>query len=600
VGYDLDEVIQAAMGCLVNVSGEQPPPDQIVSFLVTNQVPLLSLAPNEERRYRHGGRLVESHAFVSALQGDARSFHEAHLHFRSVVQQWDGDGIPSICFKSAGVYPSFPYTSENIDVLVQPDDAEAAARGLVRLGYVELRNIEEPEKWMFRLFAGGRSLSAIHLHTRVGWGQGFMLESEIWRRRRVSPDDAITWVPGPEDCLLINLAHALYENKAFSLHDILKIRHAIKTGIDWHSVADVARERGWAGGLELGLAVAAELEQRLFATPVIPNWEDRRIFAPTGQTRTVDTQVDRARAGQPRLPFPMSFVLTKRLFFEKIVYDRRVSPTEKPILALLALVRGLKGQLGIHPQNSALFTLSGPDGSGKTGQAEALQAVLSISELRSRILWARVGATPMMARLSQAWRGRRERMPEHGSATTVPERRPIKTGRLLVPWAMLSCLDFAAWLARIRWHLCRGHIVIADRYLCDLDVELEERLPDRPTLRRELMRALRTVAPSPTRAFSLSVEPDVARRRARADRDDADPGLQVDLYRERSETYGLVPVDANEPFDEAAAAIEREALQAYMSAFAPRLNLLFFSNPWQLNRRRGPRPRLPATLQPSR
>src|SRR5205823_442021 len=100
--------------------------------------------------------------------------------------------------KSAGNEPSFPYTSDNIDVLVRPAQGPTAREVLRRLGYVELRNIEEPHKFLFRKFHGGRCVSAIHVHEEVAWLVGFLDDDALWERARQAPDDPAVTVPSPE------------------------------------------------------------------------------------------------------------------------------------------------------------------------------------------------------------------------------------------------------------------------------------------------------------------------------------------------------------------------------------------------------------------
>jgi hypothetical protein len=73
---------------------------------------------------------------------------------------------------------------------VPPAQGEAARDTLRELGYVELRHIEEPQKYLFRRFRAGQSVSAIHVHEQVGWLVGFMDEGALWARRIVSGDDA--------------------------------------------------------------------------------------------------------------------------------------------------------------------------------------------------------------------------------------------------------------------------------------------------------------------------------------------------------------------------------------------------------------------------
>jgi thymidylate kinase len=526
------------------------------------------------------GDLLQSEPFRTALHQESDLYDQVHGHFVALGEAWRSCGVEWICFKSAGIDPAFPYTSDNFDILIRPESYVDARDRLLALGYVELRNIEEPQKWLFRLFVGGESVSAIHLHTRVGWGQGFMIEPEIWRRRQLSEDDAWTWVPGPEDSVLINVAHAVFENKELNLHDLMKVRHSIGLGVDWEYIDFVAAQRGWTKGLDIGLASVARLEEQLFADVSVP-WE-RRV---AGVKRIEGSRMLRrywsALAAKPAvLPFGLSFALSKLLFFDKLYADKHVTFAKKPLLATLALARGFKGQIGAHPQNSALITLSGMDGSGKTAQALALADVFSIAELRAEVRWARFGATPIVYSLSRLMYGRsQDRDVDDGSSKPFS-----RTGLSLKVWAGLSAADYAIWLLQIRFRLLRGEIVIADRYLCDMDVELSQRLQIHPELREAIASVLAKIAPSPQSAYLLRIDHHLAAERAVPDGGDASMPEQMRLYDTLSDRYRLRVLDAGLPFDAASAELARDALREYLNNYGMIGNLLYFSNPWQLNR----------------
>lgn len=592
------DIVQAAERSLLMVHGRNGTPQEIIGLLVENQVPLLSFCqPKGQSLSRDTdvvtgssiqnyddallGAVPDSEEFAHALEADRRLYQEAQGHFARFALVCEARGAPCICFKSAGIAPSYPYTSDNYDILFRPQDEDTARAVLMDLGYVELTNTDEPQKWLFRLFSGGRSVSAIHLHTRVGWGQGFMLEDEIWARRRQSKDDPVTWVPGPEDVVLINVAHAFFENKAFGLHDLMKVRQAIRDGVDWDRVDRVAEERGWLRALHFGLSMLRQLEARLFDEPMIPGTEVERIKQIVADDSNMAEQLQRASTEPPVLPFPTSWKLVKILFFEKIRLDRRVSRLSKPSLVFLTLARGLKSQAKLGPQNSGLFTLSGVDGSGKTTQAETLLEAFNVCHVRTRVTWARVGATPIMYRVSRLWRR------SGGTRSDRETGRPTLMGRQGIPlmvWALMSSADFALWLFGIRWRLLRGDVVIADRYQSDFEVETRLKLWRYPWLTNALARCLSFVAAKPRAAFLLELDADTARQRATPDSGDVDPPEQISLYGQMAEKYRLIRVDAGGSYEEVSAQVIREALRSYMRSFGTLGDALFFSNPWQLNR----------------
>lgn len=598
----------AAIRSLESTLGVKPEAPEVVELLVHNQVPLLSLLQSHELRGDQNGlspdddpavrRVLQSKAFASALATNQMVYDEVHGNFAIAARAWEARDVRSICFKSGGIAPSYPYTSENFDILFRPEDERKARAVLTELGYVLLANCDEPQKWLYRLFVAGRSVSAIHLHTRVGWGQGFMHEAGLWSRSRHSADDPLTWVPGPEDVVLINAAHAFFENKAFGLHDLMKIRQAISDGVEWDTADGVAHQRGWLSAFHFAMAIMGTLERRLFDTPLIPLERFHALGSKTDRSRE---QLERAETLPAEMPFFTSWKLVKIHFFDKIARDQGEPWSAKPSLVFLTLARGVKSQLDARPQNSGLFTLSGIDGSGKTRQAQGLADAFTVCHLRTKVMWARLGATPVMHRASRVWRDA-EAAPtpveangsflvngdgQAGIGQSLAIHRQETERGSAVPrmiWALLSSADFSVWLLRLRWRLLRGDIVVADRFMCDFDVEMSMKLGAKPKFGSRLVKALNLIAPRPTRAYLLDVDPLHARERALPDGGDFDPETAIEMYRARAEKYGLAVVDARRAFEEVSSVVEREGLREYFNRYGMLTNFPFFMNPWQLNR----------------
>ena len=152
--------------------------------------------------------------------------------------------------KSAGIAPSFPHLSDNVDDLVPAEHIPDARLALRDLGYVELRNLEEPRKFFFKRFEGGRQAAAHHLHEHVGWAVSFLDEPLLFRRARPAADDPELLIPHPQDAFLITTAHALYENKAFKLGDLVKVRQCLRSprdGLARDAQSWPGTRAGWTG-----------------------------------------------------------------------------------------------------------------------------------------------------------------------------------------------------------------------------------------------------------------------------------------------------------------------------------------------------------------
>ena len=275
------------------LAGETPAtsaiePTQLVNWCVRNKLPLLSiidaLPPS----------ITGDSAFAAALAAERAWYETQRSEYLLVRDAWLRRGIPCLMIKSAGNHPAFPHTSDNIDILVRPEHGLAARDTLRTLGYVEVRNVEEPQKYLFRRFHNGRCVSAIHVHEQIAWFVGFLDDAQVWQRALPAADDPDVTIPSPEDAILINLAHACYENKELRLNDVLRVRHAMQVAggaIDWGYLEQVAATRGWRDGLAFLLLVQAEVETALF-----------RCDADSSRPNHLARVVHCRRSARPRAP----------------------------------------------------------------------------------------------------------------------------------------------------------------------------------------------------------------------------------------------------------------------------------------------------------
>jgi thymidylate kinase len=207
-----------------------------------------------------------------------------------------------------------------------------------------------------------------------------------------------------------------------------------------------------------------------------------------------------------------------------------------------------------------LIALSGVDGGGKSTQARALHDAFAAGHVRSRIVWMRIGDTPLLHLLHAAWRRYAQ------SQGPITQRTFSRTGWRLALWAVVASADYAAWLQYVRWRLWRGDVVIADRYLCDFEVELGMRLRNEPHLAALLLRVLRSLAPTPQRAYLLQIDPALSRNRTtESDGGDLDPAAMQRRYDALIHRYGLRACDASRPLDDLATELVQDALTTYVN-----------------------------------
>ena len=574
---NVDDIRRKALDLLEARNGSSLDADEtesLIDFFRANKFPLLALGSRE--------KLDEQ--WQNELSRASASYTEQREEYLKVRVKWLELGIECMAFKSAGTRPSFPYTSDNLDILIRRRDQAEAIRVLKELRYVWLANTDEREKLLFRKFHGGRCVSAIHLHTWIGWDAEFHEEEAVWARARSAPDDPDVTVPSPEDAILVNVAHALYENKQFSLFDMGKIRaHWARADLDWRYMEGIARRRGWLDGLYFGLAVAAFVERHYFGRRSAPA-EARRHWLDELRKRPALWWYYRrlTRNRKISLPFKVSFAFSKALYYKKIASDQHDKVGQRAANLMDTLAWGVKQKSGLNPQPGMLVAFSGVDGAGKSRHATALSDALTTCGVMHRRVWSRPGCSPLYRAIARLVRG-------GGAAEAPPERAGTerrapggKVARLL--WTMLNVLDLSLlynWSARRR--ILVGNVIVCDRYATDAEVELASRLPEGDRLARRFVRLLGVLSPEPSMGFLLDLPADQAVQRS-ADREFAQ-NLEERRrdYLEAAARRDMMLLDASGDFDDLSDEIVCEALRTYFVRFDTLLNGLLLSNPGQLN-----------------
>ena len=566
-----------------------PPPldaAAVVALLRRNKYPLLSLDP---ATLPEG--LAGAPAFQRALAEERAFWASQREEYLQVREAWAQRGIPCLFIKTACIPPSFPYTSDNLDILVHREQGEEAKAVLRELGYLELRNVEERCKFLFRKFRDGRSVSAVHLHYWVGWNINFFEEEALWEGARVAPDDPAVLAPSPEDALLINLAHAFYENKRFTLHDLEKVRvNWERHELEWEALAEVPRRRGWHDGLLLGLLLTAHLEEALTGATEVPEGWRRRWDEELRRYPHAHRYLRRLLERPVTMPFRVGFLFSKLLYYQKIWRDTHDSLPAKAATTARTLVWGFKLKSGIRPNRGMLVAFSGLDGSGKTLQAQALARVLKTCDIAHSSYWSRVGCSPFTRLVSRVVQRRSTRgkgpAPDWGGPRENLSRWP---GFVQAAWAWLMVLDLAVrYTLRVRLPLWRGRlglgkVVVCDRYALDAAAEVLARASGGGWAVRLAVAFLRVASPRPTQAYLLDVPEPVAQARHALPISTQRLAEYRRWYLSLGPAFGARVEDgqrgAGELGDETAARVVRE----FQARYPTWLNGLLLSNPRQLN-----------------
>jgi len=563
---------------------DSPVPDSkaLVGFYKKNKYPLLAFKSG-----RNGHAFLHSPEFSAARENNAATLKSLRSEYVIVRNRWAEQNIPCITLKSGGSFLPFPYTSDNLDILIHKEDEAAARATLVQLGYLELKNLEEPQKFLFRKFHAGEIVSDIHLHTRIGWGVGFMDEDELWRKAVVSPDDAAVMIPSPEDTVLITLAHSFYENKCLRLADLIKVSECFQGVFNWDYIKETAAHAGWLDGLSFSLALCAYLEETILGKALVPQNIVDDCLSQLAKSPLLNNYFNRLKERTPVvLPFTVSFIFSKLLFYRKIMQDPRFSLGKRLYETIRTTVRGIRLKAHIRPQSSFLVSFSGLDGSGKTQHARILQSSLNACALKTEYHWTRCGTfglTQFFSRLVT-------RISSHKS-----EKRDSKPGaegrsvRLQNPlfrfiWTYLVAIDIIISNFRhVTLPLLRGRIVLCDRYVYDAAAEMESSLIKVNKLNRLALNLMLTSAPKPDIAYFLDVPESISTERKDANTDIDYLSQLRQNYLKLAGRYHLNIKETAREFDATADEIVREVAVPYFNQYPTFLNGIFLSNPAQIN-----------------
>lgn len=552
----------------------------VFELLRKNQVPLRNLVPESQR----AGLSGDSGKFIrNLLAEDEAILQLQRSEYTLVIDGLKKRGIPTVLIKSVGKEPSFPYTSDNVDLMVPVSQIAAARAVLVELEYTEFPHIEEPLKFLFRKFSGGDSISAIHLHGQVGWGVPFLLDGELWKKVAVSADDPAVVVPDAEDALMITMAHAFYENKRIKLLDLVRIRHCLrrKSALDFEYIRETVIRRGWLDGFSFLVLLVSQLEEWLYGTSLFPEVvreQSRQVL--NGNrflSKWLKKELERERLD---FPFRVSFVRGKIVYYKKILFDREDALRVRLWDFFRTLAWGVKLKLKIRGQRGFLVTLSGIDGSGKTVHANTLQKAFTTADILSSRHWSRFGSP---GRKGSGSSGKSESTAD----SLLRRQKKLKYYWLRLAWLLVylskTCFEFGLLLRLKRFF---GGVIICDRYIFDSVVEIKHSIPDQ-SLIDFAQKTLLFFCPRPNMAWLLDVPAETAAQRQPDENcTEASTSLlnaQRADYLQLASKCGIRILPTSSAPECSTTRMVRETLGRYFTGYRTFVNWLLISNPSQMN-----------------
>jgi thymidylate kinase len=547
--------------------------------------------------------------FGSAIEGTVLADFAAHDLVRYRLQRdeferirvaFTHERISTMVFKSAGLTPSFHYLSSNLDILVPEGCARLGRRVLTDMGYVELLNVEEPRKLLFRRFVGDGSSFAFHLHEVVGWGVPFLDNAPMWAYARHPADDPELLIPGPSQALLVTLAHWFYEDKALSLGNLFLTANALRTLEEaLAEPAAHARRRGWEEGFWGALCIFDEAWKRLYDEPLLSTEQQGELDRAPARYAEVRTRIlPLVGYGTNHVPARIPFKANKVAYYRKVMRDQG-RPTERRLIDVIdTLLWAVRWKLHVRSQPAVLVALSGCDGSGKSLQAERLRAAFETCDVRVRTVWARgvssKGAGAFMRigkKMLGSPKGAAGRQDPRGpdAAPTEAQRFEERQRRLRNPiarwvFSVVFATDLAwPYVVQTRRHMLAGRVVICDRHICDALVDYALFTGTDPANPPLALKVLHTMVPRPQAAFLLDVEPGEALRRKPDEGSTAHLEVARRMFLDLATARRMTIVEAGKGADEIQRGIARTALGEFYARYSTLINWLLRSNPGQMN-----------------
>ena len=241
---------------------------------------VLATAQVLARRNLVEGLLLASHRerFPASEHGRMRALADLYwTNLAEVGRRLTASGVRAVLIKSGLETESTPLRSldtlspagieyGDFDLVVGPDGWASARHALRSWGEPAPSHPLEPGKLMVQPRTG----PGAHLHRRASWfGIPVIPTDHLRAGARLDPALHGLLLPGRPDALRIWLAHAVFQNLAFDLSELLQLR-----ALAIHeTVAEAARRaagEGWAGGFRAALGVAESAIRRLDGGEVVP------------------------------------------------------------------------------------------------------------------------------------------------------------------------------------------------------------------------------------------------------------------------------------------------------------------------------------------
>lgn len=534
----------------------------VLEFCLQNKISLLALSKLKSNTAHKN--IFLSKEFIEACKDEYSKCQIWRDSFIQIKKEWDKRGIEFIFHKSAG---QFPYMSDNLDILVRNKDFKEAGKILHKIGYIELRNIQEPHKKFYRKYSFREDWVPVHLHERVCWGVPYEDNDHMWNTYIISNEDSIVHFPCAEDILLVTTAHCFLEDHLVRVSDLLTIKkNSEGSNLNWEYIEKTAKNMHWFHALYTGFLIFDFLYLNLFGESIFPpeiikkakEYADERGWI----KRTLEKRVFINKLEMPlKLPHLWTRIHSSLRILSDPAFGGRYKRLKLIFKNLFDGFIHLKLGLKSHPRFFVAF--SGLDGSGKTAHCKALQKAFEMSDINAKYIWSRTGSLPIsqsILKFIRIFKSKRD------SSSAEKEKRLIKSKLFLKLWQIINSIDLILfYFFKLSIPLFLGKVIISDRYIADGIVDLES-LAGSEDCDKPLYNILRFLTPYPDIMYFLELNPQAIIQRGR-DEPEEQMALKYACYKSLLPETEAMWIDNSNPFHEVNEKISNITLTKFFSKY---------------------------------
>ena len=430
--------------------------------------------------------------------------------FADVKRIWDENAIEYIFHKSIG---DFPYQSDNLDLLVQSKDFKKAGELLKKIGYIDLRNIQEEHKEFYRKFDLTLPKGPIHLHERICWGVPYDNIEHIWKNKQISDIEEGVFFLDPSDIIITQSIHCFIEDHIIKAKDLLYLKETIENNkVDWNYIIQTGTKNHFIHALYTSFVIFEFIHNFYFKNPLFPravidsaeDFIDKKYWI-----RRIITKI---KSNYPILPLKTPHLWARMHSAKRIIDDNSFGTLfNRYCIVLGSLFDGfLHLKLKWHNQPGFHITFSGCDGCGKTTYIKNLVSNFNDCGIKTKVLWHRVGSMFVSKIILKLRRNFNNNSKTNNSLKTNNEK--IENSFILFIWRQIYYIDMIIYNLKLSYYLHRNYVIISDRYIYDDIIDLES-TNIKSRYDRVGYKILRWIISKPNLAFYIDTPPDIIEKR---------------------------------------------------------------------------------------